>query len=108
MLSSRPQRPCTALAIGQQTFVLDGVEMPLRPNIGIYIADFNFIGLPVVAHRSLSRRCRSACRSSPPPGARTWRCRWHRRSNKQALQAPGVLTSRECRMSAHQHLRSRP
>jgi aspartyl-tRNA(Asn)/glutamyl-tRNA(Gln) amidotransferase subunit A len=35
--------------IGQKTFVLDGKEMPLRPNIGIYTQPISFIGLPVVA-----------------------------------------------------------
>jgi AtzE family amidohydrolase len=44
-----PATPCTAPQIGQQTFVLDGVEMPLRPNIGIYTQPISFIGLPVVA-----------------------------------------------------------
>jgi len=44
-----PATHCTAPAIGQQSFVLDGVEMPLRPNIGIYTQPFSFIGLPVVA-----------------------------------------------------------
>ena len=44
-----PATPCTAPAIGQQTFVLDGVEMPLRPNIGLYTQPISFIGLPVVA-----------------------------------------------------------
>ena len=44
-----PATPCAAPAIGQQTFVLDGVEMPLRPNIGIYTQPVSFIGLPVVA-----------------------------------------------------------
>jgi aspartyl-tRNA(Asn)/glutamyl-tRNA(Gln) amidotransferase subunit A len=44
-----PATPCTATKIGQQTFVLDGVEMPLRPNIGIYTQPISFIGLPVVA-----------------------------------------------------------
>jgi aspartyl-tRNA(Asn)/glutamyl-tRNA(Gln) amidotransferase subunit A len=29
--------------------VLDGVEMALRPNIGIYTQPISFIGLPVVA-----------------------------------------------------------
>ena len=29
--------------------MLDGVEMPLRPNIGIYTQPISFIGLPVVA-----------------------------------------------------------
>ena len=44
-----PATPCTAPKLGQQTFVLDGVEMPLRPNIGIYTQPISFIGLPVVA-----------------------------------------------------------
>src|SRR5204862_2197238 len=44
-----PATPCTAPKIGQETFVLDGVETPLRPNIGIYTQPISFIGLPVVA-----------------------------------------------------------
>ena len=49
MSSSRRRRPAPRPPIGQQTFVLDGVEMPLRPNIGIYTQPISFIGLPVVA-----------------------------------------------------------
>jgi len=44
-----PVTPCTAPLIGQQTFVLDGVETPVRPNLGIYTQPISFIGLPVVA-----------------------------------------------------------
>ena len=44
-----PSTPCTAPKIGQQTFVIDGVEMPLRPNVGIYTQPISFIGLPVAA-----------------------------------------------------------
>jgi 1-carboxybiuret hydrolase len=44
-----PATPCAAPKIGQQTFVLGGVEMPVRPNIGIYTQPISFIGLPVVA-----------------------------------------------------------
>jgi 1-carboxybiuret hydrolase len=44
-----PATPCPAPLIGQKTFVLDGKEMPLRPNIGIYTQPISFIGLPVVA-----------------------------------------------------------
>ena len=44
-----PATPCAAPAIGQQTFVLDGVETPLRPNIGIHTQPISFIGLPAVA-----------------------------------------------------------
>jgi aspartyl-tRNA(Asn)/glutamyl-tRNA(Gln) amidotransferase subunit A len=44
-----PATPCVAPRIGQQTFELDGAEMPVRPNIGIYTQPISFIGLPVVA-----------------------------------------------------------
>ena len=44
-----PATPCTAPKLGQQTFVLDGIEMALRPNIGIYTQPISFVGLPVVA-----------------------------------------------------------
>ena len=44
-----PATPCVAPAIGQQTFRLDGQEVALRPNIGIYTQPISFIGLPVVA-----------------------------------------------------------
>jgi aspartyl-tRNA(Asn)/glutamyl-tRNA(Gln) amidotransferase subunit A len=44
-----PATPCVAPEIGRQTFQLDGVEMPVRPNIGIYTQPISFIGLPVVA-----------------------------------------------------------
>ena len=41
--------PFTAPRIGQQTMQLDGSEVPLRPNIGIFTQPISFIGLPVVA-----------------------------------------------------------
>src|SRR5262249_24453757 len=44
-----PATPCTAPLIGQKTFVLDGVELPVRANLGIYTQPISFIGLPVVA-----------------------------------------------------------
>ncbi len=44
-----PATPCTAPLLGQTTFRLAGVDMPLRPNIGIYTQPISFIGLPVVA-----------------------------------------------------------
>jgi len=44
-----PATPCTAPAIGQQTFMLDGITLPVRPNLGIYTQPISFIGLPVVA-----------------------------------------------------------
>jgi aspartyl-tRNA(Asn)/glutamyl-tRNA(Gln) amidotransferase subunit A len=43
-----PATPCTAPLIGQQSFVIDGVEMPVRANLGLYTQPISFIGLPVV------------------------------------------------------------
>ncbi|WFU40661.1 AtzE family amidohydrolase [Bradyrhizobium sp. CB82] len=44
-----PATPCTAPKLGQATFTLDGVELPVRANIGIHTQPISFIGLPVVA-----------------------------------------------------------
>ncbi|AWV20581.1 Amidase (plasmid) [Roseomonas mucosa] len=44
-----PSTPCRAPRLGQTELTLDGVIMPLRPNIGIFTQPISFIGLPVVA-----------------------------------------------------------
>ena len=44
-----PATPCIAPKLGQVKFMLDGVEMPVRANIGIHTQPISFIGLPVVA-----------------------------------------------------------
>ena len=44
-----PATPCTAPKLGQVMFNLDGVELPVRANIGIHTQPISFIGLPVVA-----------------------------------------------------------
>jgi aspartyl-tRNA(Asn)/glutamyl-tRNA(Gln) amidotransferase subunit A len=44
-----PATPCTAPAIGQQFFELDGQRLPVRANLGLYTQPISFIGLPVVA-----------------------------------------------------------
>jgi aspartyl-tRNA(Asn)/glutamyl-tRNA(Gln) amidotransferase subunit A len=44
-----PATPVTAPKLGQVMFSLDGVEMPVRANMGIYTQPISFIGLPVVA-----------------------------------------------------------
>ena len=44
-----PATPVTAPKLGQVNFVLDGVELPVRANMGIYTQPISFIGLPVVA-----------------------------------------------------------
>jgi len=43
-----PTVPCVAPPIGQQTLVLDGVEMLLRPNIGLFTQPLSFIGVPII------------------------------------------------------------
>ena len=42
-----PATPFTAPRIGQQTMALGGIEVPLRPNIGVFTQPISFIGLPV-------------------------------------------------------------
>jgi AtzE family amidohydrolase len=44
-----PATPTSAPLLGQKTFVLDGVELPVRANLGIFTQPISFIGLPVVA-----------------------------------------------------------
>jgi 1-carboxybiuret hydrolase len=44
-----PATPCRAPLIGQKTFVLDGQEVLVRPNMGIFTQPISFIGLPVCA-----------------------------------------------------------
>ena len=44
-----PATPYVAPKLGQVTSMLDGVELPVRANIGIHTQPISFIGLPVVA-----------------------------------------------------------
>ena len=44
-----PATPCGAPKIGQQTMTIDGQEMLVRPNLGLFAQPISFIGLPVVA-----------------------------------------------------------
>jgi AtzE family amidohydrolase len=44
-----PATPYVAPKLGQVTSILDGVELPIRANIGIHTQPISFIGLPVVA-----------------------------------------------------------
>jgi 1-carboxybiuret hydrolase len=44
-----PATPCIAPKLGQVNFMLGGVELPVRANIGIHTQPISFIGLPVVA-----------------------------------------------------------
>lgn len=44
-----PATPMVAPKLEDATFVYDGMEMPLRPNIGLFTQPITLIGLPVVA-----------------------------------------------------------
>lgn len=44
-----PATPVPATRLDQETMTLEGVEMAVRPNLGIYTQPISFIGLPVVA-----------------------------------------------------------
>lgn len=43
-----PATPCQAPLLGQKTFTLDGADVAVRANLGIFTQPFSFIGLPVV------------------------------------------------------------
>ncbi len=43
-----PATPCPAIRIGQASIALDGVEMPSRPNIGVFTQPLSSIGLSIV------------------------------------------------------------
>ena len=44
-----PSTPFAAPPIGQATEVIDGREVPVRANLGLYTQPLSFVGLPVVA-----------------------------------------------------------
>jgi AtzE family amidohydrolase len=43
-----PATPCPATLLGQETLTIEGVEVPCRPNLGIYTQPLSFIGLPIL------------------------------------------------------------
>ncbi|MEH2105943.1 AtzE family amidohydrolase [Nostoc sp.] len=44
-----PTTPISAPLIGQQTMILDGKEILVRPHLGLFTQPFSFIGLPVLS-----------------------------------------------------------
>ncbi|MGL4286285.1 MAG: AtzE family amidohydrolase [Phreatobacter sp.] len=44
-----PATPTPAPALGQKTFALGGVTLPVRASLGLFTQPFSFIGLPVMA-----------------------------------------------------------
>jgi aspartyl-tRNA(Asn)/glutamyl-tRNA(Gln) amidotransferase subunit A len=43
-----PATPCPALAVGQRTLDIGGVEMLARAHIGVYTQPLSYIGLPII------------------------------------------------------------
>jgi AtzE family amidohydrolase len=44
-----PATPHVASRIGQQTITVDGQDLPVRPNVGVFTQPISFVGLPVIA-----------------------------------------------------------
>jgi AtzE family amidohydrolase len=44
-----PTTPTPATRVGQATMMLDGIEMPVKPNIGLYTQPLSYIGLPIIS-----------------------------------------------------------
>lgn len=44
-----PATPVPAPLLGQEMMSLEGVEMPVRPNVGLFTQPISFVGLPVVS-----------------------------------------------------------
>jgi AtzE family amidohydrolase len=44
-----PATPCPATLLGQETLIIEGMEVPCRPNIGLYTQPLSFIGLPILS-----------------------------------------------------------
>ena len=101
-----PATPCVAPKLGQTTFVLDGVELPVRANIGIHTQPISFIGLPVVAvpvpldadadrradhRRALARGYRAARRACAGAHAAWCRRRSPRGLYEMDIDLPDVL-----------------
>ena len=75
-----PATPCRAPRIGQKTFVLDGREMLVRPNIGLFTQPMSFIGLPVVVGAGVDGRRKASDRRADHRRAVARRSRAPRRS----------------------------
>jgi AtzE family amidohydrolase len=82
-----PATPCTAPLIGQKTFILNGVELPVRPNLAI-LSRFLSSDCRWWSCRCLCRRCRSGYKSSRRRGEKMSPCESARRSNRPVAVAP--------------------
>ena len=50
-----PTTPCVATPLGQQTMVINGEEILIRPNLGRFTQPLSFIGLPVLSFPILQK-----------------------------------------------------
>ena len=44
-----PTTPCSAIRIGQPTISVNGLDLPSRPNLGIFTQPLSFVGLPIIS-----------------------------------------------------------
>ncbi len=44
-----PTTPCVAPLLGQEKVILDGTEVLIRPNLGLFTQPLSFIGLPILS-----------------------------------------------------------
>jgi aspartyl-tRNA(Asn)/glutamyl-tRNA(Gln) amidotransferase subunit A len=91
-----PATPCGAPRLGQKTFVLDGREIQVRPNLGLFTQPISFIGLPVVAAPMWPEGERL------PIGVQIIAAPWredHALRVARALEQDGVVRARVARLS---------
>ena len=99
-----PATPYVAPKLGQVTSMLDGVELPVRANIGIHTQPISFIGLPVVAVpiplepmpigvQIIAAPCAkiSCCASPMRWSAAAWSPRRGREDSEMDVDLPDVL-----------------
>ena len=48
-MSLAPTTPCSAPLIGQEWITLNGVEVLVRPNLGMFTQPLSFIGSPIIS-----------------------------------------------------------
>ncbi|PZU59267.1 AtzE family amidohydrolase [Sphingobium terrigena] len=86
-----PATPCSAPRIGEATIEIDGVEVPVRANLGIYTQPVSFVGLPALAS--------PVDLPGMPIGVQLIAAPWNERVLLQAaawLEDRGILASRPC------------
>ena len=83
-----PSTPCSAPLLGQQTFMLDGAEVPVRANLGVFTQPISFIGLPVAAVPVFGEGMPVGVQVIAPPWREDWALRVAR-----ALERDGVCAA---------------